>query len=204
MRDVSSTNGSFSYGETSWEAGDLADSSERAKYQDLINKANAVPILKVFQLYNLRIDDNNRKITCPFKSHKGGRESTASFYYYPHTNTYWCYGCKQGAHPVDFVMNMEGCTRVKAAKKVLERLNSEIDQDLFLDKNDFNETLQIMLKFSNLVRDFRINFNDEKSFNFIEDNCKLYDTITSKHNLNNEALKLVVDKISENINKYSL
>jgi DNA primase len=204
MRELSSTSGSFSYGETSWEAGDSSDSSERSKYQDLINKANAVPILKVFQLYNLKIDDINRKITCPFKSHKGGRESTASFYYYPHTNTYWCYGCKQGSHPVDFVMNMEGSTRVKSAKKILERLNSEVDQDLFLDKSDFNETLQIMLKFSNLVREFRINFNDEKSFKFIEENCKLYDNITSKHNLNNEALRLVVDKLSENINKYSL
>ncbi len=204
MRNLSSANGSFSYGETSWEDGDSPDSIARKKYQDLIGKANSVPIIKVFSLYSLRLDEVNRKITCPFKSHKGGRESTASFYYYPHTNTYWCYGCKQGSHPVDFVTYMDGCTRVKAAKKILEKFNSDIDPDLFVDKNDFHESLKIMLTFSNFVRDFRYNFSDEKSTKFIEQNCQMYDNITTKHNLNNEALKLVVDRLIENINKYSM
>ncbi len=204
MRNLSSNSGPNSYGETSWEAGDIADFDERDRHQNLIKKANSVPILKIFKMYHIKIDDSNRKIVCPFKNHKGGRENTASFYYYPNTNTYWCYGCQQGAHPVDFVMNMDGSTRVKAAKKIIEQLSSSIDNIELAHQDDFFEILQTMMKFSNHVREFRINFPDEKSFDFIEKHCKIFDDLTHKHQLNNEALIVVVDQLIEAIDKYNL
>jgi DNA primase len=204
MRNVSSTSGPINYGETSWEAGDIADFDERDKHQNLIKKANSVAILKIFKMYNIKIDDINRKIVCPFRSHKGGRESTASFYYYPNTNTYWCYGCKQGAHPVDFVMNMDGCTRTKAAQKIIEQLSIDFDNLEIITQDDFFETLKIMVKFSDYVRNFRMNFSDEKSFDFIEKHCKIFDDLTQKHQLNNNALEVVVDKLIQAIEKYNL
>lgn len=204
MRNVSSTDGSISYGETSWEAGGSPAVIAREKYQNLISKANTVPIQKVFRLYGIKVDEINRKITCPFKTHKGGRESTASFYWYPATNSYCCYGCRQGSHAVDFVHYMEGLTKIKAAQKILDKFSSEIDENLIIDHDDLLETLQIISLFSNYVRDFRNSFSDEKSISFIEDKCQIYDKITEKHQLNNEGLKSVVNQLIETINQYSL
>ena len=206
MRNLSNTSGSVNYGETSWEAGGFSNSYERERIKNLIQQANSVPILKIFQAYHIKVDDINRKIVCPFKSHKGGRESTASFYYYPSTNTYWCYGCKQGSHPVDFVMYMDEINRYKAAEKIIKLLSSEINSDNLdlLDRDSFLDTLKLMLQFSNCVREFRHNFTDLNSFNFIEEICKVYDDISSKHNLNNSALEVIVSQLTDKINNYRL
>jgi hypothetical protein len=204
MRNISNTTGSISYGETSWEAGDTPASVAREKYQDLINKANSVPIQQVFKLYGIKLDEINRKTTCPFKSHKGGRESTASFYWYPNTNTYCCYGCRQGSHPVDFVQYMDGTTKTKAAQKILDKLSSEIDDNAIVEHDNFSETMQIIISFSNHVREFRNNFSDEKSIAFIEDKCQIYDKITEKHQLNNDGLKSLVIQLIQTISQYSL
>lgn len=207
MRNISSTTRPINYGETSWETGSISDSYERESIKNLIQKANSVPILKIFQIYNIKIDEVNRKIVCPFKSHKNGRESTPSFYYYPNTNTYWCYGCKQGSHPTDFVMHMDEINVYKAANKIIKILSSEISLDNLdsgLEKDSFFESLKIMIKFSNCVRDFRNNYSDNNSFLYIENICKTYDDITQKHSLNNIALETVIDQLVDKINNYKI
>lgn len=202
MREISNTTRSISDSQASREAGDFTAAYAGEGYQNIIERANTVPLKKIFKLYGLRLDEMNRKATCPFKSHKGGRESTASFYYYPETNTYCCYGCRQGSSPVDFIINMDRCNKIKAAQKILEHFSSDTDEELILGKEDFSEKLKIMIEYSNAVRNFRINFNDDKSFEFIENNCLIFDTINKRHDLTNEALKLVVSKLTDAINKY--
>ena len=204
MRNVSSSAGSIGYGEISWETGELAAPSKRQEYQSAIDKANTISIVKLFKMYGVHLDDSNRKTTCPFKSHKGGRESTASFYYYPSTNTYCCYGCRQGSSPVDFVMNMDRCTHLIAAHKILEHFSGEVEDGILITKSNFSETMSIMMEFSNAVRDFRMSYSDEESFSFIENICFLYDTINQKHNLNNDALQSTVSQLIEHIKKYKL
>src|SRR5437016_1222250 len=108
MHKLQDSTGFNSFGETSWETGDTSDSSSRKAYfKELIAKANSVRLIRIFGFYGIRIDEQNKKIICPFKSHSNGKESTPSFVYYPQTNTYCCYGCKQGSTPVDFVANMD-------------------------------------------------------------------------------------------------
>lgn len=204
MRELSSSARSFSYGETSWEAGDSTIFSEKQKFQALIEKANSVPIINIFRFYHLKLDEINKKTTCPFKSHKNGRENTPSFYWYPQTNTYCCYGCRQGSHPVDFVVYMDGCTRIQAAHKIIKIFSSEIEEDAFTDRGSLLETLQIMMKFSNAIREFRMNFSDDISFCFIEDKCSVFDKINQKHNLSNEALSSVIEQLLDAIKNYKL
>ena len=65
-----------------------ASSFEQIKY------ANSLPLLSILAHYGVYLDESNRKIGCPFPSHKNGKEQTPSFVYYHNTNTFWCFGCK--------------------------------------------------------------------------------------------------------------
>lgn len=203
MREISNTTRSFSDSQTSREDRDLTASFTGEGYQNIIEKANTVSIKKIFKMYGIRLDEINRKTRCPFKSHKGGHESTASFYFYPDTNTYCCYGCRQGSSPVDFVLNMDRCNKIKAAQKILKNFSSDIDEDLIIEKEDFHEKMKIMMQYSDAVREFRNNFSDENAFNFIEKNCLIFDKINNRYDLTNDALKIVVIKLINAISKYT-
>lgn len=201
MRDLPNTTGSVSISEAPGEAGSFtAPSPGKAFYQDLIQRANTVPITRIFKYYGLRLDENNKKIVCPIPSHKGGRENSASFQYYPQTNTFWCFGCKTGVGCCELMAAMEGSSKTQAAFKILELFGTEADEDAILDSEDFSERLEIMMDFSNIVRDFRHTYIDEKSSIFIEDMCSIYDSLNLRHkNLNNEALRSIVEKLKKKI-----
>jgi hypothetical protein len=205
MRTISNTTGSDGDSETPREDGDSSTPFTGKKfYQDLIRRANSIPITRLFKHYGLRLDEGNRKTICPFSFHNGGRENSASFWWYPHTNTFWCFGCKTGVGCCDLVASMEGITKVKAAFKILDLFHSDVDDDNSWDRENFSEKLEIMMEFSNAVREFRRDNLDEKSQAFIEHICWVYDTINLKHNLSNDALRSVVTQLRERINSYTL
>lgn len=205
MRPLQSSTGSISSSETPGEAGDFTTPFTRKEYySDLISRANTVPLVKLFKHYGLRLDEHNRKIVCPFPSHQGGRERSGSFYFYPDTNTFWCFGCKTGVTPCDLVAGLDGCTKVKAASKVLELFHADADDDNIFDRQNFSEKLEIMMDFSNYVRDFLQQNDDPKSRTFIEGICAVYDELNLMHkNFNNEALRSVVDKLKEQMSLFN-
>jgi hypothetical protein len=204
MCPLPNTTGSFSSGETPGEAGDFAmPSSGKAFYQDLIRRANSVPITRLFKYYRLRVDEINRKIICPIPSHSGGRENSASFHYYPQTNTFWCFGCKTGVGCCELVAAMEGISKAKAAFKIIDLFNGDVSDEGFISREDFSEKLEVMLDFSACVREFRLDHIDEESQSFIDHICSVYDDLNLKHKtLNNEALRRIVEELKEEINSY--
>jgi hypothetical protein len=207
MRPISSPTGSSSDSQAPGETGNIAEAfAGKDYYKELINKANTVPLTRVFKHYGIRADEYNRKITCPFKSHKGGRESSPSFYYYAGTNSFRCYGCGIGhqyAHGCEFIAAMEGISRVKAASKILDLFSSDVDDDGVLTKHDFSERLEIMMDFSNTVRDFRQSHPDSESQKFIEDMCWVYDQHNLKRDNNNDALRRIIEQLKEKIACYT-
>lgn len=207
MRPISSSTRSISNSQTPGEAGDFTASFTGKEYfQDLIDQANTVPLVRIFKLYGIRLDDLNKKTVCPFKAHKGGHENTPSFWYYPETNSFYCFGCNIGgksSHGCEFIAAMEGIGRVKAAYKIIEAFSSEIDSDRILDPQSFSEQLEIMTDFARVVREFRHAHLDEKSQKFIEHLCQVYDQHNLKRKLSNEALRRVVEQIKEKINLYT-
>jgi hypothetical protein len=208
MRPISNTTGSNSTGSTPGEAGDPTDAYTRKDhYQELIDRANTVPLTRIFKLYGIRLDEQNRKTTCPFKFHKGGRESTPSFCYYAGTNSFRCFGCGTGGksfHGCEFMAAYENMTKVDAAHKILQLFSEDVDVDNIYDRENLSERLEIMLDFSNVVREFRQTFLDEKSQEFIEFICEVYDQHNTKRNLDNEALRRMVEQIKEKISSYTL
>ena len=210
MRDLSNSTGSFGYGEISGEIGDATASptSTTGKdfFKDLIHRANTVPLIRVFKYYGIRLDAIHNKSVCPFKSHKGGRENTPSFKYYEDTNSFYCFGCKIGgqqAHACEFVAAMDGISRAKAAFKIFGLFESDVDDsvDVF-EGQSLSEQLEIMMDFSNLVREFRKIYLDKKSQDFIEKRCAVYDELNAKRTMDNETLRSVVGHLKEQINFY--
>lgn len=208
MRDLPDSTRSSSDSTQSGETGDVAEAfTGKDFYQDLIDRANTVPLTRLFKLYGVRVDEHNTKTTCPFKHHKGGRENTPSFYYYPHTNSFCCYGCHTGhkhAHGVEFVAAYEGIKRMAAAYKILDQFGSEVDEDNILTREDFSEQLEIMVSLSDTIREFRQKHTDAAAFDFIEDKCRVYDDLNSKFKkLDNSALRRIVEEIKEEISSYT-
>jgi len=198
MCPISSRAGSLSYGEISWEDGDAPKaSSGKDHHKDLISQANSKPLEMVLKLYGVQLSAYGGNITCPFKSHKGGRENTPSFHFYSETNSYQCFGCKIGRKACDFVAEMDHCSRYDAAVKILGLFGDEPDQaeELY----DYGERLNIMASFSNTVREFRIEHQDAESFKFIEMVCRVYDRSNLENKLGNLALKRLVEQLVEKI-----
>lgn len=199
MRTIPSTTGSDGYSQTSGEVRNSTDASKRKFFEELIRKANTVPLVRIFSHYNLRLDSVYSTIICPFKSHKGGRENSASFVYYSGTNSFYCFGCKIGgpfAHGCEFVAHMEGLSRVKAANQILKLFHSSVNEDAEVaEVENFSEKLEIMMDFSNTVREFRNSHFDDKSIAHLEHVCSVYDALNSKRKLDNEALKRLVEEL---------
>jgi hypothetical protein len=210
MYDVSNTTGPHGYGEASGEVGDSADPlTGKAFFQDLIRRANTVPLIRIFKYYKLHINEGNRRIICPLKSHKGGRESSGSFWFYPETNSFYCFGCKVGgpwAHSCEFVSFIENISKAKAAYKIFELFSSDVgdvgDNEQFEIENN-SERLEIMMSFSTAVMEFRQTYFDEESYSYIEYVCSVYDRENLRHKkLDNNTLRRIVDRMKEDLSTY--
>ena len=191
--------------EASSDAGDVADSFTRKDYyEQIIELADTVPLLKVFKRYNIYCNEAHHTIRCPFKSHKDG---TASFKYYHETNSFRCFGCHTGApfaHACHFIAAMDGISLQSAASKILEVFRDDIGEvsDDILLRNDGGERLEIMLDFSNAVREFYRNYQSEDAWVYVELACKAYDMANLKHNFDNNALRRTVEQLKAYISSY--
>jgi DNA primase len=201
MRKLQNSTGFSGFGETSWEAGDITDTFARNK--ELVAKANTVPISKIFRFYNLRLDEQNKKIICPFKSHSGGKETTPSFTFFSHTNTYWCYGCKQGYTPTDFVVNMDKITLAKAAYKIINLYGADAPADID-DHESYSEKMCLYMDFSNHVYEFiQRNLKGEDAMKFIEEISWIFDKENANRDLSNDALESIIFKLKDQIDRYT-
>lgn len=210
MRNLSNTSGSIGNRQDAGKSGDFGETFETDfSSQDLINKANSVPLTIIFKYYGININPVNYMSICPFLSHKGGRESTPSFKYFDQTNSFYCYGCKVGhghAHACLFVSLKEDITYFQAAQKILNLFgeNGNIIPNNYEPLN-YKERLELIIESSNYIRNFRLNFPDAKSLLFIEENCMLYDKYFFSHkNLSVEALRRMIEILKDKFIKYEM
>lgn len=201
MRNLSNITGPVDYGE---EPGQIRDASAPPKNpsQELIRKANCVPIIQLFKMYRVRIDQFNKRVTCPFKSHANGQEHTPSFWYYPETNSFNCFGCHVGGGPADFVMHMDNTTKIQAAAKILELFEKDVDEDFLFDAQNAMDRVEIMREFSDAVLEFRQNHSDDHAFEFIEYVCWVYDRMNLIHTHDNDALRGLNVRLIDWIREY--
>jgi hypothetical protein len=201
MRDISNITGPIDYGE---EPGEVGDTSTLAKNsnQELIRRANAVPIIQLFRINKVRLDKFNKRTICPFKSHKNGQEKTPSFWYFPNTNSFNCYGCHVGGGPTDFIMHFEEISKVRAANKILELFEKDVDESLLFDGQNIAERMNIMMEFSNSILEFRQKYDNNHASQFIEYICWVYDCMNSNYIHDNDALRGLNVRLIDWIHEY--
>lgn len=217
MCPISNNTRSNSGGEESSDFGDFtAPAKGKQFYQDLVRKANTVPLVRVFKYYGLNISDTNHTIICPFKSHQGGRERSGSFKYYSETNSFFCYGCKvggQNAHSCEFMAAMDETNSAKAAFKILKLFSGDVSEDgeAFIEEESFSERLEIIMEFSNFVRDFiQANLDDPAAISWIEKVTLTFDQMNERHTrkngssrMDNNSIKILVSKLKVQAARYN-
>ncbi len=72
----------------------------------------------VLHHYSIQINSNNH-YKCPF--HKDNKPSLRI---YPETNTYTCFGCDKTGDAIQFIQDIENCTKHKALKKAKELIGT--------------------------------------------------------------------------------
>lgn len=164
--------------------------------QQSIDKANTASLLDILYAYKLKIDNLNHKICCPFPFHKNGQERSASFWYYPDTNSFFCYGCKSGGTSVDFVAVYEDITRYQASLLIN---NEYVTDDSIISEKSINYS-KIYLGFSHSIREFIISHvGSTKALAHAEQMCIAFDTLRHKYILDPDGLEMLVAKLQDKL-----
>lgn len=203
MCSLPNTDRSVSFSETSWEDGDSQISiTNKQFYEDLIRKADNFPIPDILKFYGIRIDQYNKQICCPLPRHKSGREQTASFHYYPETNTFWCFGCKTGVNGTILVSNIDAISRAKAAFRIINVIGPNHD---FTEENSLNvinssERNDLLFDFSETIRNFiHSNLDNSDKVKYAETLTAVLDRMQTKYQLDITALTAIINKLKNKL-----
>lgn len=154
--------------------------------------AASIDLKFLFNIYSLDLNEYNRNICCPFSFHA---DDSPSFYYYPETNSFFCFGCQIGGGPIELLSNLMEIAKEEAITKLIEYRNA--DQNLI--KININDNLierqNLLLKFSTYIRQRICSANGDSEIENIEHNTFIFDQIYNSHKLSNKALSVLIDKI---------
>jgi hypothetical protein len=98
----------------------MLDSAEQggriAFWDEQVGRARGRPIVDVAsQSLLLKINGNKYSAKCPFHE-----EKTPSFYLYPETNTYHCFGCQAHGDVINLIMHLYGLSFKEAIRMLGE------------------------------------------------------------------------------------
>lgn len=165
-----------------------------------IQKANSVDILCIFKKYGLTLDQFNKQCQCPFLFHQNGQERSASFNYYPNTNSFYCFGCKSGGAAAEFVSLYENISKYKAALSILE---NNFDSEIIIQKQN-SDDYKISLEFSHLIREFmKNNLENKNAILYAESLCAIFDSLTKKYVLDNNGYKKLYIKLKYRLENFN-
>jgi hypothetical protein len=199
MRSLSDRTGPVSFGEALF--GDRYAGND-TKISEIINLANLIDIFSIFEKYKIQIDYSN-KCRCPFPFHKNGNERTASFSYNKEKNMFYCFGCKSGGGPVNFVALMQDVPKLDAAKFILSNFRDAAKTKSIID-DQYQEKINQNLQFALLIRNFiSSNRDDIVAIKYAESITEIYDELNHKHNLNVDGLKLIIEKLKVKLEDYN-
>jgi hypothetical protein len=202
MSNLSSGTRQINNGAASWEDGYSTKlNAGQIAYINLIEKANSVTLQSVFDLCKIEINQENNKIRCPLPNH--ARDNTPSFFYYHDTNTFYCFGCKTGRLPVDFLANYKNISKQEAARLILSKIDSLANDTPKQSIDDYLKKKEILIEFSNMIRSVRSNnINDPKILDYVDKLCFSLDKLIDKYkNIDSCALSSIIEKINSRIEK---
>ena len=102
---------------------------KKEKIEEIKEKADIVSVVSDY----LSIKKSGRYYTgnCPFHN-----EKTPSFFIYPETNSFHCFGCGKHGDSISFVMEIDSMDYVSTIKKLADKFGIQIEYD---SSNNFSE-----------------------------------------------------------------
>lgn len=161
--------------------------------------ARQVDLLTVMRAYGLEINQYARKISCPLPCHPD--DSSPSFWFYPATNSFNCFGCKHGGSAIEFISLMDSVSKWDAVQRLLTQFDSDhgIAPSTTTDYHGRNKAV---LDFSAMIRDFlHRNADDETAMAHAEKVCLMFDTITTRHTIDIDGMKSLLEKLRGKLNQ---
>lgn len=152
---------------------EIDDIDVRYRIIDIANKK--IKLSDVFRQYSVRFEETfshsgwDYKTSCPFPSHKGGRERTASFYYNPKEGRFNCFGCTLAGKAVEFIAFMKGQSSFEIAQDILAQYGSL--ESAIEDSNDAEDINidQELFEFSKYIGSFiKEHKEDERAIQYAE------------------------------------
>ena len=112
---------------------------KKEKIEEIKEKADIVSVVSDY----LSVKKSGRYYTgnCPFHS-----EKTPSFFVYPETNSFHCFGCGKHGDSISFVMELESLDYVSTIKKLADKFGIQIEYDNsynFTEKKNYDEYYKI-------------------------------------------------------------
>ena len=163
----------------------------------LIAQGQTVDLSAVFQHYGIHLNRYCRSISCPFSSHQ---DRSPSFYFYPDTNSFYCFGCKKSGGPVQFVSLFRHVSREEAARQLLNNFEFEEIDSFGLSESREREDLH--LKFSAIVRNFHQKHRGEEAFQMAEKMTRIFDDACRRNSLEIEGLRRIIQRLEEMLTAY--
>lgn len=195
MQSLSNSDQSTDRGKVQNQSGNNRDGYQDA-WKKLATEANSVDLLTVLTSYGLRLDKYHSKCICPLHN-----ENSPSFYYYPNTNSWYCFGCKKGGSATHFVSRIEGISIAEASEKLL----GEFTPGAFATSttSDYLDRQDVVFGFSTLIRKFiQAHSNNPNALQFVERLTLIFDTLAAKHNLSNDGFKLVIRRLEKQLGEF--
>jgi hypothetical protein len=150
MQDIQYSTGSASPRDSEGKDSIARESSELQKDLRIIvaNANKKVRLYSVLKNYNIKLPQNYKSqtwstpIICPFPSHKGGKERTASWGYNFVEDRFNCLGCKKSGRAVEFISEMESKNKLVVAKTILESYGGyDLDHEIIFDDSKIDSLL---------------------------------------------------------------
>ncbi len=152
---------------------DVDDLDIRYKIIEAANRK--IKLADVIKQYNIRFTETysstgwDYKSTCPFPSHKGGNERSASFYINPSAGWFTCFGCDLKGNGAEFIAFIRGKDVLDVAREILTQygsLETAIEDAHDAIDENIDETFY---EFAQYIRAFIVkNKDNEKAIQYAE------------------------------------
>jgi CHC2 zinc finger len=155
---------------------------DQNREQRLLRIANKKRKLSdVLQEYGIAIvragswDSWSVSVRCPFPTHKGGNERTASFAYSFSKDIFHCFGCGLAGGTCDFIAHMEGTDRLAVAEQIITDAGGyELDEDVEGASEGYDDELFRLA--GRICDEMQRNKNNPKQLRRIERAVHLFDS----------------------------
>lgn len=141
----------------------------------------------------------NYKAYCPF--HKCGNERTPSLFINKNDNRYFCQACGVSGGIVDYISKMFNRPKIVVAENILQCVNGNVEVEMeSVDKAKRIKKIEsILLKMSDIHREFILQNNDDESFEYIMKIMKGFDLV---YIYNTEKVEQNIEEIFEHFKLY--